>query len=201
MKQLLSISTKASVVIGLLLLFGGNASADLPFDVEGSTAGKFYLGSTNIPLGNSIGGLTFTGTHFGPTTGENLVLGTFSLSSILAYFDPLDFKLSLAFVAPVVASAAFTADLSGLVSVFGGSATVNFIDNGPRHFTFTSAQGSGTFDLLISDVTVANGSSASILGAISNATFATTPEPTTLLLTGALFCVALVVFRKRLRDC
>jgi hypothetical protein len=61
--------------------------------------------------------------------------------------------------------------------------------------------GSGSFDLLITDVVVANGSSASITGKVSNATFATTPEPASIVLTTALLGGLLFVFRKRLKGC
>jgi hypothetical protein len=77
-----------------------------------------------------------------------------------------------------------------------GSATIDFANN-VRHVEF----GSGSFDLRITDVVVANGSSASIIGRISNATFATTPEPASIVLTTALLGGLLVVFRKRLKGC
>jgi hypothetical protein len=192
-----------AVFIALLsCVFSGSAFADLT--VQGTTSGQFYLGP--IEMGTSLTGLTFNGADFGPTTVSTssptaLTLGTFSLSTLVSYFDPFDFKLSVSFTAPSYAHTSFKADLSGLVSIFGGSATINFVDNGPRHFTFSNSEGSGSFDLSINDLKVANGKTASIFGTISNATFATTPEPASIVLTTALLGGLIVLFRKRLKGC
>ena len=192
--------TRAVFIVFLLCLSSSSAFADLGFNVQGSSSGEFYLGSS-IPLGtSSLFGLTFTGSTFGPTQNPVLNLGTFGLSSVLGIFNPFDFKLNVNFVAPAVGGTVFTADLSGLVTLFGSSATVDF-NNAPQHFKFSSAQGSGSFDLYVNDVTVANGSSATLYGTITNATFATTPEPGAVLLTSALLGGILLVFRKRLKSC
>jgi hypothetical protein len=179
----------------LAALFVGGAFADIPFPVAGSASGGFYDGLLGaVPLGSSVAGLTFTGATFGPTSSSTIQLGTFRLASSLAYFDPIDFRLSVNFTAPGATTATYRADLSGAVLGRGGSATVDFLSN-VRRVDF----GSGSFDLQITDVVVANGSSASVIGTISNATFATTPEPASALLTAGLLGALLVAFRKRLK--
>jgi hypothetical protein len=189
---------KTGYVALFLCLCSSSALADMAFNIQGSSAGQFYLGST--PLGSSITGLAFNGASFGPTATTQVTLGAFNLNTLLAYFDPLDFRLSINFVGPTTNGTTFSANLSGLVSLFGGTATINF-DNTPKHFTFSNAQGSGSFDLTLSDVRVSNGSTGSIIGKISNATFATTPEPTAVVLTSAFLGGLLILFRKRIRSC
>jgi hypothetical protein len=181
----------------LLCLSGGPAFAD--FDVHGSTSGAFYLGPLHIGPSIPKAGLSFSGTKFEATTNQKIVLGTFNLDTLLAVFNPFDFKLRVDFTAPPGAgSTTFSADLSGIVSFLGGSAKIDFVNNGPRHFTFSNGESSGSFDLSITDVRVANHSSSSIIGTISNATFATTPEPTSIILIGTLLG-GIALFRKRLR--
>ena|SRR5690348_12525583 len=129
----------------LLCLCGGSAFADF----AASTSGQFYVGSTS--LGTSTWGLSFQGTpsfSVSPTTTQ-VSLGSFNLSTALSYFDPFDFALSVNFVGG--SGATFKADLSGLVTFLGGSATVNF-DNTPHQFTF----GADSFSLSITDVKVKN---------------------------------------------
>jgi hypothetical protein len=167
----------------------------MAFSVKGSTTGEFYLGP--IPVGTSLEGLTFAGTDFGPTTNPTLTLGTFDLNTLLGYYDPFDFKLTVNFTVPAVGGSVFSADLSGLVSIFGGSATVNFL-GGPKHFTFYDG-GSGSFDLSISDLSIRNGKTATLIGTISNATFAPNPEPAAILLSTSLLGGLAILFRKRLR--
>jgi len=133
-------------------------------------------------------------------------LGTFALNtSSFANFNPVDFKLSVNFIAPRAGTMTFSADLSGIVSFKGNSSgglvTVDFLNNGPKHFRFSNAQGSGSFDLSITDVTLANSSTGSIWGTISAATFATTPEPRAIVLTTVFLGGLLIIFRKRVSNC
>ena len=62
-KTIRSWMVKVGFVALTLCVASGTAFADLtsPFDVAGSTSGQFYVGSTNIALGTSVMGLTFTG--------------------------------------------------------------------------------------------------------------------------------------------
>ncbi len=192
--------TKAALVAVLLCLAHGNALADFTFDIAGSTTGQFYLGS--VPLGTSLAGLSFTGKDFGQTVtpGKDITvnLGTFSVATLFAYYNPFDFKLFVDFTAPSAGGTLFTADLSGLVTIFGGSARIDF-DDSPRHFAFAGPQGSGSFDFSLTDVKVSNFSTASITGKITN--IAASPEPAAILLTSALMAWLIVLFRKRLMSC
>lgn len=179
---------KSIVCAVLLCLSSGVASAD--FQIQGSTSGSFYWGPAK--LGDNLFGLDFDGSTFGPTTlgppsEAEIDLGTFNLSSILAIFDPFDFRLRVNFVAPAgIGGTTFSAELSGYVWFFNGSANVNF-DNTPVSFTFSNSEGSGGFLLtILNDVSIPNFSSASVTGTISNAYFneatptsVTVPEPFT----------------------
>lgn len=177
---------KAVICAVLLCLSSGVAFAD--FQLEGSTSGYFYISS--VPLGANLFGLEFDGSTFGPTplgppSSTEIDLGTFSLNSFLAYFDPFDFRLKVNFVAPAGAEGTtFAAELSGHVVFFNGAASVNF-DEDPVHFTFSNSAGSGSFDLAIkNDVYIPNFQSRSITGVISNAVYngvpsVSVPEPFT----------------------
>jgi hypothetical protein len=189
---------KAGLIVLLLALCGGSAFADLAFPVSGLTTGDFYLGTVDLGSSIPLSGLSFTGNTFSGTN-PSINLGTFSLAALASWFDPYDFKLSVNFLAPATSGTVFKADLNGVVSFVGGSAKIDFANNGPTHFAFTNGQGSGSFDLSIADVKVGNWSSASIMGTISNATFAATPEPTAVILTSALLGGVIVLFRKRLQ--
>jgi hypothetical protein len=185
----------------LFSLGSGSAFADLflPFQLKGSTTGTFIDSSGSyLP---TVGGLTFSGRSFGPTSLPLLNLGTFHLSALPPSLTSYDFDLSVTFSAPAGAGATdFKADLKGK-TVFGvNTATINFKDNS-THFTFSNSKGSGSFDLNITDVLVTNLLDASIIGAISNATFAPTPEPSVIVLSACLLGVIFVVFRKKLRNC
>lgn len=175
---------KAAICAVLLCLSSGVAFAD--FQIKGSTSGSFYIGP--VPLGDNLFGLDFDGSTFGPTnlgppSGTEINLGTFNLSSVLAYFDPFDFRLRVDFEAPAGAGGTtFSAELSGYVWFFNGAASVNF-DDEPVHFTFSNSTGSGSFDLAIkNDVYIPNFQSRSLTGVISNAVYGpavSVPEPFT----------------------
>jgi hypothetical protein len=190
--------SKVARLVILLCLVAG-ARADFTFDIAGSTTGQFY--SESLPVGTSLPGLAFTGTTFGQTaaSGSNreIDLGSFSLATLVSDYNPFEFKLSVNFTAPHTGVTAFDADLRGSVTRLGDWTRVKF-DNGPRHFVFTGPQGSGRFDLLLTDVKVKNSSTASIKGKIRN--ISASPEPSAILLTGAFMTGVLVLFRKRLRD-
>ena len=56
-------------------------------------------------------------------------------------------------------------------------------------------------DLSVADVRIGNFSQGSIIGTISNATFAATPEPSSIVLLSTLLGGVLILFRKRLSRC
>lgn len=177
---------KAVICAVLLCLSSGVAFAD--FQIQGSTSGSFFIGP--VPLGDNLFGLEFDGSTFGPKSafgppaGVEIDLGTFSLNSFLAIFDPFDFRLRVNFVAPAGAGGTtFSAELSGHVFFFNGAASVSF-DDEPVPFQFSNSAGSGSFDLEIknTEVTIPNFKSQSITGLIKNAVYepsVSVPEPFT----------------------
>ena len=204
---------RAGMVAVLLGVGSVSAFADLSFQIAGTTTGVFSKGG--VSKGSSVYGLSYGdngngNTTFGVTSSSPIVLGSFNLDAPLyANYDPYDFKLSITFTQPDTTPTGthFTADVQG-TAVFGlGYATIDFLNNGPQHFTFSSSSGSGSFDLTISDALVSDPNLSGIigdrriLGYISNATFAANPEPETILLTSALFGGVLLLFRKKLRSC
>jgi hypothetical protein len=199
----------ASSIAVLLCVSCGTAFAD--FTMKGSTSGTFYMGSVSLGSSIDLMGLSFTGKNFGPVNVDtdspssylNLNLGTLNLSSLAAVFNPFDFILKVNFTAPAGAGGdTFSADLKGAVlPVIGGFAKIDFADNSPKRFEFANSQGSGNFTLKIADVTLTNGSSKIIYGTVSNAAFAATPEPTSIVLISTLLGGVLFLFRKRLRSC
>jgi hypothetical protein len=195
-------SSKVGLLAALLCLGTGSALADPSFNIAGSTTGQFYLLGL-LPQDNASG-MTFAGVSSFSTPSNSstpFLLGTFDAPS-LGYFDPYTFKLSVKFTAPSVPGTSFSAEVDGTILWGLGSATIDFNDSGPRRFNFSTAQGSGYFDLTITDkVKVTNSVDGKIWGTISNATFAATPEPAAIVLTSALFGGVLLLFRKKLKIC
>ena len=203
--------SRAGMLATLLSIGSISAFADLSFSISGTTTGEFS--KNGVSQGSSVYGLSYGdsqgNTSFGPTSVSPVVLGMFSLNAPLyANYNPYDFKLTINFAAPAnFGPTQFSADVSG-TAVFGlGYASIDFINNGPQHFTFSNSGGSGSFDLTISDALVTDPNLTGIigdrriLGYISNATFAANPEPAAIFLTSALFGGVLLLVRKKLKHC
>ena len=188
----------AMLISTLLGATAGTASAIPVVEIQGTTSGSFALGGTDLGPSLSLLGLAFTGADFGPTTSTTLDLGTFTLNSFIALFNPFDFTLDVDFIVPPDAGGtSLFADLRGaVIPVLGGSARIDFTNNGPIHFTYDG----GSFDLSVADVSLSNGSSGSIVGTISNVV-ADTPvavvAPATLLLVLAGLGLASAAARAR----
>lgn len=177
-------------ILGLALLCG-SAFADT-LEVAGSTSGSFYLGP--VPLGNTVGSLSYTGASF-DTTSTTLNLGSFSLGACLVcVYDLNDFKLTIDFTLPVGLTpdpVKSRADVSGTVIWKSGGAEINF-SNAPIHMSYPD----GAFDLVLSDVSVDVGRTATLYGTITSPHVAAT-ESGSMLLLAAMCGGVLWLFRKR----
>ena len=106
-----------------------------------------------------------TGASFGPTATTQVTLGAFNLNTLLAYFNPLDFRLSINFVGPNTGGTTFGANLSGLDRSLGERPRlISTTPPNTSHFRMLKAP--GVFYLTLSDVRVSNGSAGSIIGKI-----------------------------------
>jgi hypothetical protein len=208
-------------VLGMLFAGARSAEATSIIEVSAVTAGCFGTGCsvfTSAASSPSSFALTLSNSTFdvfsdASGSATNILLGTLTRANqnVSSDLGSLNFSLRVTFTLPVGLvsnSGTFTATVAGTNSGGGGAESVNF-NNNTQTFVFSNAAGSGSFNFAVSnDPSVAKGSSATILGVISNATFtpavttaqdapAAVPEPTTMVLLGTGL-VAAVIGRRRL---
>jgi hypothetical protein len=203
-RRTISFTTIRTVVAiaGLLLFAAAEARAD-EVTFSGSTAGCFNAACTPA-ASSTLLGLTYNNSSFnGATSGGFLAignaptppnninnLGSFTLSGMPAAYAGNTFTLQVTFTAPTGITggnvSTYTATLVGSVSgTSTGGVFVDF-DNTPQMFTFSNANGSGSFTFQVNDVSVTSGGTVQVSGHITSATqSAPVPEPATLLLLGA----------------
>jgi hypothetical protein len=114
--------------------------------------------------------------------------GSFFLSSSLATYTGNSFTLRVTFTAPTGivggGSTLFTATLMGTVmSDNQGGVFVDF-NNTPQLFTFTNGTASGSFNLIVNDLSIDPNSSNDISATIIGAQQSAIPEPASMLLLG-----------------
>ncbi|CAN5350004.1 hypothetical protein BH18ACI2_BH18ACI2_15080 [soil metagenome] len=202
MKNFAAMLKPFAMSIALLAIIGigqGIARAD-EITVAGSTAGGFNAqapGATNTLLG-----LTFNSSTFNETTVNNFLslggnpnppanmnnLGSFTLANTNATYNGNTFNLRVTFTAPAGITggnpATFSAILTGSVNAAGqGGVFVDF-NNTTMNFSFSNPNASGSFTLMVNDVSINPGQTASITGNIIGSQTAVIPEPATMLLLG-----------------
>ncbi len=210
-------------VIAFMTLSHGSARAD-EVTLAGYTNGCFNCAPAAVP--NIIGtqtapllGLSYTNSQFNDTTffgnlgfGGNPTptgiqnvnnFGSFTLANSTGVYAGNAFTLRVTFNLPTGISGGssqlYTATLLGAVSSTGtGGVNIDF-NNTPQVFTFSNANGSGSFTLTIHDVAINPGQTASLDAFITSAQQTTLPEPTGMILlgTGLIGVVALVRRIKR----
>lgn len=171
MTSLKSWFVTAGSIALLLCLSGGTALADL--EIHGSTSGTFHSAALSPLLRPLNRGSS------GPTLTGHGVAPTTGQQINLGTFS----------LAALVASFD-PRDFRGIT-----------FREGAEHFRFANSQGYGSFDLSITDVRLTTRSSGNIIGTLSNAAFAATPEPTSIVLISTLLGIVTVLFRKRLGAC
>jgi hypothetical protein len=197
----------ASLILLVAMGFTGAAFAD-EVSVDGFTMGRFNADSFSLTAdlngGFASGGLTYTAGTFGEsvctgcgTTSSGFLgiggvfsnnLGYFSLGGDPEDYNGNTFELSVTFTLPtgIVGSdtALYGAVLTGSVSVNGGGITIDF-DNTPINFTFVDGGTSGSFQLVVNDVSVTRGLTSVLTGDLQGRQSSAIPEPASMILLGS----------------
>lgn len=205
-----------------LSLLGAGAVLAAPITFQGSTTGCFDCGTALVPgtTTATLEHLTFTGTAFGPASMDTQTLALTNLGSFdpgpgRFDYDPHFFTLGVTFTLPGSTAAPLLGNFFGTIANANsnGVIKVDFSDAATL-FNYTTADGSGSFKLLLNDIQFhpSDAANALITGTISNATFTLTgnhtdpkndedpsavPEPGSLLLLGSGLFVVARQFRRR----
>jgi hypothetical protein len=191
--------------IALLAIFATGQTivkAD-PVTVSGTSSGTV--------TGTAASFLSFTGNSFTATTAGGVGsfsgadrIGTFTLLSSVGE-TPVsgNFTLNLTFTAPTGIeggqATTYTATVSGTISS-PNTGGVEIVFNNPiQTFTFSNANGSGTFSIELPKVFVQSGDTANLTAGLKGNQTAV-PEPATMLLLGTGLAGVAARIRKRRKD-
>ena len=196
----------AAFAIAVTAMGHGVAKAD-EVTLTGYTNGCFNCAmpqNTSAVQAASLSGLSYTNSTFNGTTalgfrafgsapatqGTQAVnnFGSFFLSSSLASYTGNTFTLRVTFTLPTGiaggGSTLYTATLTGTVmSDNQGGVFIDF-DNTPQAFTFSNGTASGSFNLVVNDLSIDPNSSNDISANIIGAQQSAVPEPASMLLLG-----------------
>jgi len=195
------------LVGAFLALSPTQAKAD-EITVAGTTAGSFSGTGDFLSTG-----LTFAGSSFNQTTSggfASIVLGSLSLGPTALSSYNGNFSLDVTFTLPSIITGgptSFAAILVGSVTSTSGAAVLLNFSPSSQFLTFTNAADTGSFTLLVpSSVSVSDGNTTSLTGAILNGQqtpVVPAPEPSTILLSGlglgGVFLIRLVWGDARVR--
>ena len=149
----------SSFALALSLLGAGSVLA-APITFQGSTTGCFDCGTASVPSSttDTLGHVTFTGTTFGPASTDTQTLflsnlGSFDPGPGVFDYNPHFFTLGVTFTLPGATSGPVLGDLSGKIANANsnGVIKVDFFDTATL-FNYTTADGSGSFKLLLNDI-------------------------------------------------
>jgi hypothetical protein len=196
----------AAFAIAVTAMGHGVAQAD-EVTLTGYTSGCFNCATpTNNPAVQQapLSGLSYTNSAFNgttalgfrafgssPTTQGTQALnnfGSFFLASSLASYTGNTFTLRVTFTLPTGiaggGSTLYTATLMGTVmSDNQGGVSIDF-DNTPQAFTFSNGTASGSFNLVVNDLSIDPNSSNDISANIIGAQQSAVPEPASMFLLG-----------------